>query len=47
MGRARARTQIVSDISVDACQGWIRARASIACDVEEVLWPVPRPKTGY
>ncbi len=50
-GRARPRRQAVSDILADACQGWIRharvfhprclARASIACDVEEVLWPVP------
>ncbi len=49
-GRARARRQTVSYILVDACQGWIRhargfsprclSRANIACDVEEVLWPV-------
>ncbi len=54
MGRARTRRQAVSYILVDACQGWIRhargfypcclARANIACDVEEVLWPVPDQK---
>ncbi len=53
-GRARARRQEVSDISVDACQGLIRhargfyprclAMANIACDVEEVLWPVPEQR---
>ncbi len=49
--RGRARRQTVSYILVDGCQGWIRhargfyprclARTSIACDVEEALWPVP------
>ncbi len=50
-GMGRARRRAVSDILVDVCQGWIRhargfyprclARANIACDVEEVLWPAP------
>ncbi|KAL0166232.1 hypothetical protein M9458_038076, partial [Cirrhinus mrigala] len=46
-----AMEEACTDISVDACQGWIRhargfyprclARANIACDVDEILWPDP------
>ncbi|KAL3975101.1 hypothetical protein ACER0C_001952 [Sarotherodon galilaeus] len=48
---ALAMEEACLDISVDACQGWIRhargfyprclAGANIACDVDEILWPDP------
>ncbi|XP_063324685.1 uncharacterized protein LOC134634684 [Pelmatolapia mariae] len=47
----QAMEEACLDISVDACQGWIRhargfyprclAGANIACDVDEILWPDP------
>nr|XP_024654061.1 uncharacterized protein LOC106675295 [Maylandia zebra] len=49
--RCCAMEEACLDISVDACQGWIRhatgfyprclAGANIACDVDEILWPDP------
>nr|XP_024660254.1 uncharacterized protein LOC112435651 [Maylandia zebra] len=49
--RHGAMEEACLDISVDACQGWIRhargfyprclAGANIACDVDEILWPDP------
>uniref|UniRef100_A0A672NUQ4 Uncharacterized protein n=1 Tax=Sinocyclocheilus grahami TaxID=75366 RepID=A0A672NUQ4_SINGR len=50
----QAMEEACLDISVDACQGWIRhtrgfyprclARANIACDVDEILWPDPEQR---
>ncbi|KAI7790308.1 hypothetical protein IRJ41_012888 [Triplophysa rosa] len=50
----QAMEEACLDISIDACQGWIRharefysrclARANIACDVDEILWPDPEQR---
>lgn len=50
----QAMEEACLDVSVDACQGWIRhargfyprclARANIACDVDEILWPDPEQR---